>query len=46
MGKEYMGTVRTSFLIDPAGKIAKIYGAVKPETHAEEVLSDLKKKAV
>ena len=46
MGKEYMGTVRTSFLIDPAGKIAKIYEAVKPETHAEEVLSDLKKKAV
>ena len=46
MGKEYMGTVRMSFLINPAGKIAKIYENVKPETHAEEVLNDVKKKAV
>ena len=44
MGKEYMGTVRTSFLINPAGKVAKIYENVKPETHIEEVLSDLNKK--
>jgi peroxiredoxin len=28
-------------LIDPEGKIAKIYDAVKPATHAEEVLADL-----
>lgn len=42
-GREYMGTLRTSFLIDPKGKIAKIYEKVDPETHAEEVLADLKK---
>lgn len=42
MGREYMGTLRTSFIIDPKGKIAKVYEAVKPETHAEEVLQDLK----
>ena len=42
MGREYMGTVRMSFLIDPMGKIAKIYDTVKPEIHAEEVLRDLK----
>src|SRR3989344_5757118 len=42
MGREYMGTLRTSFLIDPQGKIAKIYENVKPEIHANEVLSDLK----
>ena len=42
MGKEYEGTMRTSFLIDPDGKIVKIYENVKPETHAEEVLNDLK----
>lgn len=42
MGREYMGTLRTSFLIDPAGKIVKIYENVKPEMHAEEVLKDLK----
>lgn len=42
MGREYMGTKRWSFLIDPKGKIAKIYQDVKPATHAEEVLADLK----
>ena len=41
-GRKYMGTLRTSFLIDPTGKIAKIYEGVKPATHAEEVLADLK----
>lgn len=43
MGKTYMGTTRSSFLIDPSGKVAKVYEKVKPETHAEEVLADLKK---
>jgi peroxiredoxin Q/BCP len=42
MGREYMGTLRWSFLIDPHGKIAKIYEGVKPALHAEEVLRDLK----
>jgi thioredoxin-dependent peroxiredoxin len=40
-GKNYMGTNRTSFLIDPQGNIAKIYEKVKPEIHAQEVLADL-----
>ena len=43
MGREYMGVLRMSFLIDPKGKIAKIYDTVKPETHAEEVLEYVKK---
>jgi thioredoxin-dependent peroxiredoxin len=43
MGKTYMGTNRSSFLIDPSGKVAKVYEKVKPETHAEEVLTDLAK---
>ena len=43
MGREYMGALRQSFLIDPEGKIAKIYETVKPETHAEEILADLNK---
>jgi peroxiredoxin Q/BCP len=42
-GREYMGTLRTSFLVDPEGMIAKIYEDVDPETHAEEILEDLKK---
>ncbi len=42
MGREYMGTLRTSFLITPEGKIAKVYPNVDPATHAEEVVDDLK----
>ena len=41
LGKEYMGIARTSFLIDPQGKIAKIYPKVKPEEHTDEILKDL-----
>ena len=40
MGREYEGTFRHSFLIDPDGKIAKVYEKVKPAEHAEEVLAD------
>lgn len=43
MGREYLGVLRTSFLIDPKGVIAKIYKNVKPAEHTEEVLNDLKK---
>lgn len=42
MGREYEGTHRMSFLIDPRGKIAKIYAKVKPAEHAEEVLNDVR----
>jgi thioredoxin-dependent peroxiredoxin len=42
MGREYMGTLRTSFLINPEGEVAKIYEGVKPESHAAEVLADIK----
>jgi thioredoxin-dependent peroxiredoxin len=32
---------RETFLIDPQGKIAKVYTGVKPETHSAQVLADL-----
>ncbi|UBF27809.1 thioredoxin-dependent thiol peroxidase [Kovacikia minuta CCNUW1] len=41
MGKEYMGISRNTFVIDPDGRIEKIYKKVKPETHAEAILADL-----
>ncbi|GAB4377924.1 MAG: thioredoxin-dependent thiol peroxidase [Elainellaceae cyanobacterium] len=41
MGKEYMGISRNTFVIDPDGKIAKVYLKVKPEPHATELLADL-----
>lgn len=40
-GRKYMGTVRNSYLINPEGKIAKIYEKVKPAEHATQVLADL-----
>ncbi len=42
LGKKFMGIKRTSFLVDPKGKIAKIYENVKPADHAAEVLSDIR----
>jgi peroxiredoxin Q/BCP len=45
LGKDYMGIVRMSFLIDPKGVIRKIYPKVSPEEHAGEVLGDLKSMA-
>jgi len=42
MGREFMGIVRTTFLIDKKGKIIKIWNNVKVKGHAEEVLDTLK----
>ena len=38
-GKKYMGTQRTTFLIDAEGKIAKIFDKVDVANHADEVLA-------
>lgn len=40
-GKKYMGVERTTFVIDKAGNIARIFYKVKPAGHAEEVLAAL-----
>ena len=42
LGKEYMGTIRTTFLIDSKGKIRKIWSKVKVKGHVEEVLNQVK----
>ncbi len=41
MGRKYLGTNRVTFLIDPKGKIKKIWPKVKPEEHVAEVLAEL-----
>ncbi len=41
MGREFMGIVRTTFLIDKKGKIIKIWKNVKVKDHAKEVLETL-----
>lgn len=38
-GRRYMGVVRTTFLIDPTGRIARIFERVKSRGHAEEILA-------
>jgi peroxiredoxin Q/BCP len=40
-GKKYMGVVRTTFIIDEKGRIAKIYENVKVPGHVEDVISSL-----
>jgi peroxiredoxin Q/BCP len=42
MGNEFIGIVRSTFLIDPKGKIVKIWSNVKVKDHAQEVLDTLK----
>ncbi len=41
-GTEVTSTVRTTFLIDPEGKITRVWDNVKAAGHAEKVLSELK----
>ncbi|WP_234554151.1 thioredoxin-dependent thiol peroxidase [Thermus caliditerrae] len=41
-GKEYEGVLRQTFLIDPEGRIVKVWRKVSPEGHAEEVAEALK----
>ena len=42
MGREFMGILRTTFLIDKKGKIAKIWDNVKVKDHAKDVLETIK----
>ena len=43
MSKLYMGINRTTFIINPDGKIAAIYEQVKPERHFSQLQHDLPK---
>jgi len=39
MGKEYMGVLRTTFIVDEKGRIAHVFEDVKPADHSKEILS-------
>jgi peroxiredoxin Q/BCP len=43
MGREYEGVLRTTFLIDAQGRIARVFENVKPSDHSAEVLEAIKK---
>ena len=42
MGREFMGTIRSTYLIDKKGKVLKTWTNVKVKDHAKEVLETLK----
>jgi thioredoxin-dependent peroxiredoxin len=42
MGREYMGTLRTTFLIDKNGKIIEVWENVKPLGHAKQIYDFIK----
>jgi peroxiredoxin Q/BCP len=44
-GKTYMGVQRSTFVIDPDGKVVKVFPKVSPKTHDELVLGALGKLA-
>lgn len=44
-GREYLGTIRKTFLINPAGEIAKEYPKVNPIGHSAAILKDFEKLA-
>jgi len=41
-GRKYFGILRTTFIIDEAGRVAKVFEKVKPKGHAAEVLAALR----
>ena len=41
MGREYDGVLRTTFLIDENGRIARVFENVRPAEHSTELLSAL-----
>lgn len=44
MGKTYMGTIRSTFILDTSGKVVAVWPDVKPDQHANEILAFLKNK--
>ena len=40
-GKKSMGIARSTYVIDAAGTVAKVFKAVKPDVHADQVLAAL-----
>lgn len=44
-GKTYEGIIRSTVVVDPQGKVAKVWKAVKAEGHAGQVLDWLKANA-
>ena len=47
MGKKYMGIARTTYIIDPEGRVARVFPDVKAQGHGDQIadaLEELKKR--
>jgi len=42
-GREYMGVLRTTFVIDEKGVISKVFAKPKNKAHAQEIIAAMKK---
>ena len=42
MGREFMGIIRTSFIIDEAGRLVKILEKVNTKTHNDDLITYIK----
>ena len=42
MGKEFMGVVRTTWIINPEGEVAAVWSPVRVKEHAQKVLDKLR----
>jgi peroxiredoxin Q/BCP len=45
-GRTFEGTIRSTFIVNPDGRIAKVFPKVKAATHGDEVLAWLKEHAL
>ena len=41
-GREYMGIIRSTFLVDPGGRIARVWSPVRVKGHVEQVVTALR----
>ena len=41
MGKEYMGILRITYIINENGIVSYVYDSVKTKTHAVDILNDI-----
>lgn len=42
MGREFVGILRNTYIINPKGVVVKVYENVKPAGHVDQILLDLK----
>lgn len=41
MGREYMGIMRNTYIVNPSGMIVKEYEGVDPKQHVKQIIDDL-----